>query len=120
VDPVHQVLALPGLFRSRGDVSMVELLAGTTYRQEYANITEAELARGLRAAPGLARDWLQYAEDQRCSDCWFLSERADGGWKVGFLDRHGTVTATTSHDSLEDACARFAKQKLERLRGITA
>jgi YD repeat-containing protein len=116
---LSRICRLPQEFRHRGDVSMANLLRESGYADAPRMITEELLERYFRANADAIDAWLLLSMDQRSSSGWYLLEPSQeaGQWTVSYHE-NGRRSRETSYDDDAKACAVFAKQWLESIKGI--
>jgi hypothetical protein len=110
---------MPTEFRSRGDVSMMQLLSDSGYLASQSAITIELLINHFVEHPEAVDAWLRLSWDNRGWPSWYLqdpqSENSRGMWVVGF--HPGEHREYFERGA--DACAVFVKNKLNQMSGYT-
>jgi hypothetical protein len=115
-DMIAELVTLPRRFHKLGNVSMFSLLEATGYFGLHDQISEEDIRDGLVRCPECAQEWLQYSEDKRTSNGWYVVQNEEGLYETGFVAHAGTSTNRVQYDSSIHACASFIKHELEDIR----
>lgn len=114
---VNSVVCIPHNLEIHRNPSFAGLLMDSGYLQEYGFINTSLIEQALRASPGLILDWVQYSEDKRCSEGWFIRNEERGSWEVGYYDMdNGGYGPVESFSDKFVACAKFVKLEVELTR----
>jgi hypothetical protein len=113
---LEQIATLPRRFHSQGNVSMFSLVKATGYLEFHDQISEANIRAALVRRPKCIRDWMQYSEDKRTSNGWYLTHNDEGCYEVGYITERGKRQQRLAYDNRTDACAAFIKHELENIR----
>jgi hypothetical protein len=112
---VSSICRMPLEFKSRGDVSMLRLVAESGYLTNKALITVELLSAYFAKDPESIDAWLLQSLENRSSPSWYLLEpsaaNAQGKWVVGFYPGQDREYFERG----EDACAVFVKNRLIQL-----
>ncbi len=109
---------MPGEFKRRGDVSMIQLLEESGYLSNSAAVTVQKLRDHFCTHPEDLQAWVLHSEDNRGSPSWYIVEpsaaNAGAKWIVGYHpgDRRET------YDHRDEACAVYVKRWLEQIGGF--
>ena len=112
---VHDVCRLAADFYSGKDVSEVELIRASGYRELRQVVTVSDIAACLRQHPDWERAWVMLSADQRVDQGWYVLER-DGKCVVGSFPGG----RETTFDDCTLACSDFVKRHAEELADWTA
>jgi hypothetical protein len=117
-DIIRAVCEMAHAFKSRGNVSMVDLLRESGYLQDPESADESAIERHLRRSPELVASWVCYSEDQRASPAWYMREpeTVGGHWVVGHMSASGTHSERRSFANGFAACAFYIKRQADGLR----
>jgi hypothetical protein len=109
---VSAIGRMPLEFRSRGNVSMLQLLAESGYLTNQSLVTIELLSAYFAEHPESVDAWLLKSLDNRASPSWYLLDLSaasgPGKWAVGFYPGEHREY----FDRREDACAVFVKNWL--------
>lgn len=117
---VEAVCMMPVMFKSLGNISMIDLLVQSGYRSSPGSVTAARIRRHLRAHPELLDPWLFHSEDQRCSPAWFLAEPGnpsgnESSWAVGLMTENAEVISLKRFSNRTAATAHYIMRQAENL-----
>jgi len=109
---IERIARMPIAFHAR-DVSIFRLFEEIGGSDATKEISTAELAAVLQDDAGAVDSWVQYSEDQRCSEAWYVIQCPDSlRWEVGFYPpKHESAF----FDNPVDACALFIHHLLDQL-----
>jgi hypothetical protein len=107
----RQLLDILGIGREtsmRGaGISLREALHRTQYRDcRGAGLQEADLLHLLRTHPVLIVDWIEYSEDKRTSEGWYILRNGE----IGQVDQ---ATARIRFASIDEAVAAYVVRELD-------
>ena len=112
---VTSIGRMPLEFKSRGNVSMMQLLAESGYLATQSLITVELLSAYFAEHPESINAWLLQSLDNRGSPSWYLQDpsaaNAQGKWVVGFYPGE----RREYFERGEDACAVFVRNRLIQL-----
>jgi hypothetical protein len=112
---VSSIGRMPLEFRSRGNVSMLQLLAESGYLEHQSFVSVEVLSAYFAEHPETIDAWLLQSLDNRGSPSWYLLDpsaaNAQGKWAVGFHPGE----RREYFERGEDACAVFVKNRLIQL-----
>ena len=116
---VNDIIAIPDNYHKLNK-SKYHLVIDSGYLNNYNQITEKVILDALEKQPERVNEWVQWSEDQRVSEGWFL--RMDGDiWNVGaFSTDDGYKETLTPYSDLRQACAAFIKLEIEYSRELAA
>jgi hypothetical protein len=97
-------------FNSQRDVSMLELLNRSKYRELKSEITEELIKGHLEKNAVLVQSWLMESENNRGSPAWYISSK-DNKWIVGYYP--GGEEFEFNNKNI--ACACYIKHYMEAL-----
>ncbi|MGH7388954.1 MAG: hypothetical protein ACREM3_05785 [Candidatus Rokuibacteriota bacterium] len=119
-DIARAVCEMAIIFKSRDDVSMLDLLLESGYLREPDGIDESAIERQLRRNPELVDSWVDHSEDRRSSPAWYVArpEAAGGAWPVGYVSTSGSRSEKRSFTDGFAACAFYIKREVEGLRAL--
>jgi hypothetical protein len=108
----QEVARLAYTFLSREDVSMRDLVAAVGIGSQSDDVMRAELRNEFRRHPEYIQAWLQYSEDKRVDEGWYLSEKPGGIWVVGC--QRASLGGSFERDSNDAslACSEFVVGEL--------
>jgi predicted GNAT superfamily acetyltransferase len=112
---VENIIRLPAMYNAYGDISLQTLLSQTGYNDNYKNIMIKDILAGLNEDPVLADSWLTYSNDKRSRAGWYLRDRGDSRYQVGYYPETEAIPMR-EYTNLNQACAVFIKQELEDIR----
>jgi hypothetical protein len=103
---------MPADFRSRRNVSMLDLFRASGYSRSEP-IPEEKLEQYLQAHPGLVEDWLLESVDTRSSPAWYFmaSKEHQNEWVVGLCPGTEIHSFTDSYA----ACAFYVTRYVDGL-----
>ena len=108
---------MPTEFRSRGDVSVMQLLIDSGYLASQSAITIDLLRNYFAEHPEAVEAWLRLSWDNRSWPSWYLqdprSADSQAMWVVGFYPGEHREY----FEQGADACAVFVKNKLTQMSG---
>ena len=117
MDVVNKIIAIPNDYHKLNK-SKYHLVIDSGYLEAYDQITEQVILEALEKQPERVDEWVQWSEDQRVSEGWFL-RFDDNIWKVGaFSTKDGYNESLTSYPNLKSACAAFIKLQVEYSREL--
>lgn len=106
---------MPLEYKSRRDVSMLQLLAESGYLTHQSLVTVEVLSAYFAEHPESIDAWLLQSLDNHSSRSWYLLDpsaaKTQGKWVVGFLPGERRVYFERG----EDACAVYVKNWLIQL-----
>jgi hypothetical protein len=115
---VKKVIAIPYDFNELGNKSQYQLVVESGYLDVHDQITKGVIFDALTKQPGRIKEWVQWSEDQRVSEGWFLREN-NGVSQIGaFSTKDGYKETLTTHLDLASACATFIKLQVECTRKL--
>ena len=116
---VNDIIAIPDNYHKLNK-SKYHLVIDSGYLNNYNQITEKVILDALEKQPERVNEWVQWSEDQRVSEGWFL--RMDGDiWNVGaFSTDDGYKETLTPYSDLRQACAAVIKLEIEYSRELAA
>ena len=103
---------IPIEFRSRGDVSLNELVRHSGYLDRPEELTTATVRSELLADTTLVDAWFAYSEDKRASSGWYLVVRGPQAYEVGLVPGGDPLLFSDR----VDACAEFVVRELAGFR----
>lgn len=115
---VIQIIDLPVKFYASGnEESMISLLSKTGYFRNYDQVSVEAIQEVLFDYPEKTRDWLEWSENKRTDQGWFLKQQ--GSFYV-----LGRISGNEEFDkreftSLLKACASFIKLEIEEMRNAS-
>jgi|SRR4051794_21021268 hypothetical protein len=117
VSVVNNIIAIPDNYHKLNK-SWYHLVIDSGYLDCYNQITEQVILDALEKQPERVNEWVQWSEDQRVSEGWFL--RLDGNiWNIGaFSTKEGYKETLTPYPDLKQACAAFIKLEVEYTREL--
>ena len=83
IDIINNIIQLPTMFHSRGDISMYTLLKESGYFENYDQITESDITAELLRFPVYINSWLNWSDDKRSASGWFFNLNKNGKYLVG-------------------------------------
>ena len=114
---VHKIITIPNDYHELNK-SKYQLVVDSGYMDIYEQITNKVIAYALMQQPHRTKDWVQWSEDQRVSEGWFLRED-DNVWNIGeFSTKDGYKESLTPYANLTSACADFIKLQVEFTRQL--
>jgi hypothetical protein len=112
---VSSIGRMPLEFKSRGNVSMLQLLAESGYLQNQSLVTVELLTAYFAEHPESIDAWLLQSLDNHGSPSWYLLDpsaaNTQGKWAVGFYPGE----RREYFERGEDACAVFVMNRLIQL-----
>lgn len=113
---VNNIIALPHNYLEPGNKSMYQLVIESGYTEVHEQITKGVILDVLIEQPFRMNEWVQWSEDQRVLEGWFLREDKST-WQIGaFSALDGYKETLTSYPDLKGACAVFIKLQVEKTR----
>jgi hypothetical protein len=113
---VAQIVRLPQTFHSLGNISIFSLLEATGYFKLHDQISEQDFHAALIRCAECVKEWMQYAEDKRTANGWYVTVNDEGCYETGYIADDGTRTNRLQYDNAIDACAAFIKREIESIR----
>jgi hypothetical protein len=118
IEVVDKVAAIPKDFHELGNKSMYQLVIDSGYVDKHEQITNEIITYVLTQKPYRIMEWVQWSEDQRVSEGWFLRED-NKIWSIGaFSTKDAYKESLTPFPDLRSACADFIKLELEYTRKL--
>ncbi len=115
---VNKIIAIPQDFHKPGNRSHYKLVIESGYVEAHDQITKEVILEALTKQPLLIGEWVQWSEDQRISEGWFLRED-NGVWQIGAFSAKDCYKETlTQYPDLKSACATFIKLDVEFTRKL--
>ena len=109
-DVIMRICEMPSEFKKRGDVSMIQLLEESGYRQLREKVTEFHILPYIQTHPTVVEAWQCYSEDQRCRSGWFLQDK-----KVGFINALGQTASSQTYFNSKLDCSVYIKHMVNAL-----
>jgi hypothetical protein len=114
---IKAVCEMAKTFGEAGHISMLTLLKESGYLENADLISEMQILEYVRKHSDLINTWLQYAEDKRTSQGWYVkspveNQKIPDVWIVGYYP-NGEIN---EFRDVASACAFFIKQEMEQLR----
>ena len=117
-DVCLNIIGIPEILTREGNISFYSLLKKSGYFEMHDKITVEAIRQALLEEPDRVIDrvidWIQYSEDQRCGEWFFLRE--SGHYEVGFIPSEGDEIPATKYSDPLEACAIFIKHIIEEVR----
>ena len=114
---VNKIITIPNDYHELNK-SKYQLVVDSGYMDIYEQITNKVIACALMQQPHITKEWVQWSEDQRVSEGWFLRED-DNIWNIGeFSTKDGYKVSLTPYANLTSACADFIKLQVEFTRQL--
>jgi len=114
---LDKIIAIPNDYHELNK-SKYQLVIDSGYIDVYEQITNDIIAFTLTRQPHRLKEWVQWSEDQRVSEGWFLRED-NKVWNIGeFSTNDGYKESLTPYTNLTSACADFIKLQLEYTRQL--
>ena len=116
---IIKICAMPREYKTKGNMSMQDLLLLSGYMDAPDKITTQDLEPHLRQFPEIVVSWQQFSWDIRWTPCWYLdssdnsSNYNSGDWYVGYMTREVIDKEKYNFTNAFEACAFFIKQTLE-------
>ena len=108
-DTIAKICRMPRDFRTRGDVSMVELLQESGYAEYRELITEDLIREYVDTHRENIAAWQRYSDDQRCGPSWFFRNKT-----IGHVPISGKIELEKEYPSEAEACAAYIKRMMEQ------
>jgi hypothetical protein len=121
---IARLCGLPSEFRTRGNVSMIDLIRDSGYLEIANRVFESDIEEYLREHADLVDVWQVYSEDQRCTPTCYLASASfagrpgDSGWRVGYYSMLPAERVERDFQDGYSACAYFVKRFAEDLRAL--
>ena len=112
-DTISGLIRLPRKFKSRGNVSIQDLLQETGYFEIHDEVSSERIHEELIQHPECVDEWMSYSEDKRSSSGWYLKQKDRDTYVVGFYNGKGGKNAQIRYADRIDACAAFIKHEAE-------
>ena len=114
-DVVVGIIQLAKKIAESSNSTTHSLLKETGYFDIHAQISVAAIQAELRLHPSCISDWVQFSEDKRTTDGWYLKQ--DGAnYEVGFCSLSKKDTLPEKYTDKIEACAAFIKHEIEAIR----
>jgi len=114
---VNKIITIPNDYHELNK-SKYQLVVDSGYIDIYEQITNKIIAYALMQQPHRTKEWVQFSEDQRVSEGWFLRED-NNVWNIGeFSTKDGYKESLTPYANLISACADFIKLQVEYTRQL--
>ena len=111
---IRRIIALPRQFKEAGNKSIVALLKESGYFEYFDNVNENNIAIILGESPEMIDDWLIWSADKRVSSGWYILEKKENQYIVGYWPKNKFEELHFSDKRL--ACASFIKREIEGIR----
>jgi hypothetical protein len=89
--------------------SLSDLVELTEYRKVRVSLTEPELEQWLASRPRAVERWLDWSEDKRTSDGFYVQPSPAGGWQIGTVSSN----ETTRYNAASTAVAAYILRELD-------
>jgi hypothetical protein len=96
----------------------MQLVIESGYIEAHNQITKEIILDALIKQPHRISEWLQWSEDQRVSEGWFLREDNDIWQIVAFSAMDKYKETLIPYPDLKSACATFIKLQVELTRKL--
>lgn len=118
IEVANKVADIPKDFHELGNKSKYQLVIDSGYVDKHEQITNEIITYVLTLKPYRIKEWVQWSEDQRVSEGWFLRED-NKIWNIGaFSTKDGYKESLTQFPNLRKACANFIKLEIEYTRKL--
>jgi hypothetical protein len=112
---VGDVIRLPRIFFDRGSISMYALLHEIEYFSMSDLVTEDAIYQEFLEHPEYVNDWVDWSEAKRSSAGWYIRQRGDAGFEVGYFPPHYGSHKVAKYADVAQACAAFVKREIESI-----
>jgi hypothetical protein len=113
MDLVTRICRLPLEFKTRGNVSVIQLLDEFGYQASPTSLTVDAVSAVLRQSPELTDAWLGYSEDKRTSSGWYVMQREADSFEIGYHPGSERIVVR----GRESACAEFIVREVRSIAG---
>jgi hypothetical protein len=113
-----QIVIMPRRFHSLGNISIFSLLEETGYFELHDQILKHDIRTALLCCPECVQEWIQYSEDKRSSNGWYLTLNEEGLYETAYFDIKAAPNTTNrvQYENATDACAAYIKHEIESIR----
>ena len=114
---IHNCVYLPETFYKVMNKSMHTLLLESGYFNYNDKVTVELINKELQKHPDCVDQWLQYSEDKRTSNGWYIYKNEKGVYVVAYM---GELSERSKLEfvNVVEACAHYMKLELEMIRHI--
>lgn len=112
-DIVSEVVDITRKLTLRGNVLICKLIKDSEYFKKYIFISIEKIKKEQKYHPGLIQFWLNYSEDQRTSNGWYLKKDKN----VFIVGKLSKISEKQFLNDV-DACALFIKNEIEEIREL--
>jgi hypothetical protein len=113
MDLIARICALPVQFKARGDVSVLQLVEESGYRNAPSELVAELVVRHLSEHPELIEAWFGYSEDKRTSSGWYLVQRSGDTFEIGYFPKGEQMLIK----GRAQACAEFIVREVREIAG---
>jgi len=83
------------------------------YRAAPGSLTVDAVSRYLHEHPALIEAWLAYSEDKRTSSGWYITQRSDDTFEIGYHPKGERIVIA----GRASACAEFIVREVRSIAG---
>jgi hypothetical protein len=113
MDVIARICDLPVQFKTRENVSVLQLLEDSGYREAPSKLTAESVSKYLYGHPDLTEAWFAYSEDKRTSSGWYLVQRSGDAFEIGYIPKGERI----SIEGRVPACAEFIVREVRAIAG---
>jgi len=110
-DMIARICHLPSEFHARENVSEIQLVTESGYREAPESLTMAAVSTYLSHHPDLIDAWIMHSGDKRTSSGWYIEPRSDNTFEVGYFPEGERIVIA----GRADACAEFIVREIQEI-----